>query len=571
MGLRAGQAARRTRHNQGMEDLAPGRELAGCRVEGVAGRGGMGVVYRGTDLRLDRPVAIKLIAPDRASDQAFRERFEREARQTAAIDHPNVIPVYAAGEEDGHLYLVMRYVGDTDLRRLLRDEQHLPATRAAAVIAQVASALDAAHAAGLVHRDVKPANVLLTADDHVYLSDFGITRSIDAETQVTDSGEWVGTVDFMAPEHLSGKPVDARSDVYALGCVLFMALTGAPPFRRETVAQTITAHLHQPPPRASTTAGVPVAFDGVLARALAKRPQDRYPSAGDLGRAALAAARGQVPASHEHSVARGEAAPDPHTAAARARLIDPGDASTSVLAGERDQTSATKLDDGSRSATDRAIARGEVPNPPPPAPKPPERTARLPGETAKPRDIGRVQPRRKQKAAAAAVATPAPTPARRRRVPIELIVAAILLAAAVMAYGLSTAGGSSAEDPAAKRLSPSDVRSAADAFARAYTREDEAALQRLLAPDVKRVTPGSEQDGRAAVIKEYSGQFAASQVERYGFADLRVSAGNAGRAAGRYEVTRKGRPPINGTIVLGVERGPSGKPRIALIAAEPSA
>ncbi|MDX6643960.1 MAG: hypothetical protein QOD76_1922, partial [Solirubrobacteraceae bacterium] len=349
-----------------MEDLAPGREIAGCRVEGVAGRGGMGVVYRGTDLRLDRPVAIKLIAPDRATDQAFRERFEREARQTAAIDHPNVIPVYAAGEEDGHLYLVMRYVGDTDLRRLLRDKRHLPPARAAAVIAQVASALDAAHAAGLVHRDVKPANVLLTADDHVYLSDFGITRSIDAETRVTDSGEWVGTVDFMAPESLSGAPADARSDVYALGCVLFMALTGSPPFRRDTVAQTITAHLHEPPPRASTTPGVSVTFDGVLARALAKRPQDRYPSAGDLGRAALAAARGQAPAAPEHSVARGEAAPVPHTAAGRAGLIDPGEAATSVLAGEREQTSATRLDDGSRSATDRAIARGEVAVPPPP-------------------------------------------------------------------------------------------------------------------------------------------------------------------------------------------------------------
>src|SRR6185436_12612905 len=272
----------------GMADLSPGSELAGCRIEEVLGTGGMGVIYRATELRLGRPVALKLIAADGASDPALRERFEREARLTASIDHPNVIPVYAAGEEDGHLYLVMRYVPGTDLHRVLRRED----------------ALDPAHAAGLVHRDVKPANVLI-AGDHVYLSDFGITRVAEADTQITDSGGWVGTVDFMSPEHLRAEPTDARSDVYALGCVLYTALAGRPPFRRQTVPATITAHLHEPPPRPSETPGVPLAFDAVVARALAKDPADRYASAGDLGRAALAAATGVPAATARGSVARG--------------------------------------------------------------------------------------------------------------------------------------------------------------------------------------------------------------------------------------------------------------------------
>src|SRR4051794_14369923 len=192
-----------------MAELTPGTEIAGCRIEAVAGRGGMGVIYRAIDVHLGRPVAVKLIAADRASDEAFRVRFERESRLTASIDHPNVIPVYAAGEEDGVLYLVMRYVKGTDLRSLLKQEGHLAPDKAARVIAQVAAGLDAAHAAGLVHRDVKPANVLISDAGHVYLSDFGIVRHVDAETRITDSNEWVGSVDFMAPEHLEGGPTDA--------------------------------------------------------------------------------------------------------------------------------------------------------------------------------------------------------------------------------------------------------------------------------------------------------------------------------------------------------------------------
>jgi serine/threonine-protein kinase len=274
-------------------DLALDSTFAGCRIEAVAGRGGMGVVYRATQLGLDRAVALKLVAPERAADANFRARFEREARVAAAIEHPNVIPVYGAGEEDGRLYLLMRWVPGTDLQALIRRSGRLGHVHAATIVAQVAAGLDAAHAVGLVHRDVKPANVLLGGEDgsgHVYLSDFGLTLDPSADTRVTDSGEWFGTVDFMAPEQFEGDRPDTRTDVYALGCVLYAALTGEPPFTRGSVPGTILAHLNDPPPQPSVTAGVPPAFDGVVARALAKRPSERYGSAGGLASAALAAA-----------------------------------------------------------------------------------------------------------------------------------------------------------------------------------------------------------------------------------------------------------------------------------------
>ncbi|MDQ3676983.1 MAG: serine/threonine protein kinase, partial [Actinomycetota bacterium] len=273
-----------------MPELSPGDVFAGCRIEAVVGRGGMAVVYRALQLDLGRPVALKVIAADRASDQDFRERFQRESRMAAAIDHPNVVPVHGAGEEDGELYIVMRYVPGSDLHALIKRQGRLEGARAAAIVAQVASALDAAHEAGLVHRDVKPGNVLLTgsgADEHAYLSDFGLMRAFDQATPITESGQWIGTIDFASPEQLHGEPVHARSDVYSLGCVLFAALTGKPPFPRGTVPATLLAHLHDRPPRPSA-AGVEKPFDRVIARALAKAPGDRYPSAGDLGRAALA-------------------------------------------------------------------------------------------------------------------------------------------------------------------------------------------------------------------------------------------------------------------------------------------
>jgi hypothetical protein len=270
-------------------ELSIGEQFAGCRIDAVAGRGGMGVVYRATQLNLGRPVALKLITPDRAGDSDFRERFQRESRLAASIDHPNVVPVYEAGEADGHLYLVMRWVRGTDLHALLKREKRLSPEVSATIIAQVAAGLDAAHAAGLVHRDVKPANVLLSGE-HAYLSDFGLSRLEASESRLTDTGQWIGSVDYCSPEQLRGMRTDARADVYALGCVLHAALTGRPPFPRGTLPATMRAHLVEPPPRPSATPGVPGVFDGIVARALAKRPEDRYSSASELVEATLAAA-----------------------------------------------------------------------------------------------------------------------------------------------------------------------------------------------------------------------------------------------------------------------------------------
>ena len=273
-----------------MRELDPGTVFAGHRIEALAGRGGMGVVYRATHLALDRTVALKVIAPALVEDASTRQRFLRESKLAASIDHPNVIPVYYTGEEDGIAYIAMRYVQGQDLRTLVREEGALEPVHAARIVAQIAAALDAAHAAGLVHRDVKPANALL-AGEHVYLSDFGLSKHALSVGGETRSGHWVGTLDYVAPEQIRGERLDARADVYALGCVLYFALTGCAPFERDGDEARLWAHLTELPPAASDRApAVPPELDAVIARALAKNPDDRYPSAGDLGRAAIAAA-----------------------------------------------------------------------------------------------------------------------------------------------------------------------------------------------------------------------------------------------------------------------------------------
>ncbi len=256
--------------------LDPGTSFGGYRIESVIGRGGMGVVYRAFDVSLERPVALKLIAPGLADDERFRARFLREPKLAAALDHPNVIPIYEAGEREGQLYLAMRYVEGHDLRAALP----LAPERALDVLGQVAGALDAAHRRGLVHRDVKPANVLLDADGHAYLTDFGVSKRASADT--TEAG-LVGTLDYLAPEQIRGEPVDGRSDQYALACVLYECLAGAPPLRRETEGETLWAHLHDEPPPLRP------ALDPVLRRALAKDKEDRYATCGELVAAARAA------------------------------------------------------------------------------------------------------------------------------------------------------------------------------------------------------------------------------------------------------------------------------------------
>ena len=288
-----------------------GTVFAGYRIEAVVGRGGMGVVYRATQLDLGRTVALKVIAGDLLEDAAARRRFVQESRLAASIEHPHVIPIHSAGEQDGIPYIAMRYVGGDDARTLVRREGPLAPLRAASIVAQVAAALDAAHAAGLVHRDVKPANVLLTADDHVYLTDFGLTRHVRSIAGgATTPGHWVGTLDYVAPEQIRSDSADARTDVYALGCLLFYLLTGSVPFPREGDEARLWAHLTERPP--AVPEHVPKAFDAVIARALAKAPDDRYPSAGDLGRAALAAAGGERVTSPERAVASGAAAAVEH-------------------------------------------------------------------------------------------------------------------------------------------------------------------------------------------------------------------------------------------------------------------
>jgi DNA-binding NarL/FixJ family response regulator len=275
----------------GME-LAIGSTFAGHRIDGEAGRGGMGVVYRATDLTLDRRVALKLIEPGMAGDPVFRARFVSECKLAAAIDHPNVVPIFHAGEERGVLYVTMRYIDGTDLRTLLAEVGRLEARRAVTIIAQVAGALDAAHQRGLVHRDVKPANVLLATRDgaeRAFLTDFGVTKERAAQTGLTKTGFAVGTADYMAPEQARGADVDGRADIYALGCVLFRALTGTVVYERDSDVEKMWAHIHDPPPQLlDVCPGLPPALGEVLDRALAKHPDDRQQSAADLAAQALA-------------------------------------------------------------------------------------------------------------------------------------------------------------------------------------------------------------------------------------------------------------------------------------------
>ena len=250
--------------------IGPGQDFAGYRIDELIGRGGMGVVYRATDLSLERPVALKLIAPEYAENPSFRRRFLKEPKLAAALDHPNVVPIYEAREHDGQLYLAMRFVAGTDLRTRLAEQGTLDADVALHTLAQVADALDAAHRRGLVHRDVKPANILLDDERHAYLTDFGISKQLSSQSTATE--KVVGTLDYMAPERIRGERADGRSDQYALACVLYECLTGTPPFRRETEAETLWAHMQGEPP---AVPGHPE-LDQVIAKGLAKDPDDRY-------------------------------------------------------------------------------------------------------------------------------------------------------------------------------------------------------------------------------------------------------------------------------------------------------
>jgi tRNA A-37 threonylcarbamoyl transferase component Bud32 len=266
-----------------------GAEFAGYRLESVIARGGMSTVFLSESLRLARKVAVKVLALDLADDDTFRERFVRESLIAASLDHPNVIPIYDAGEFEGLLYIAMRYVQGPQLKTVVQTSGPLPPDRLIPIMAQIGGALDAAHVRGLIHRDVKPGNILVDTiggqepSDHVYLCDFGLTKQASSHSGLTQTGQFMGTIDYIAPEQIEGRDVDARTDIYSLGCVLYECLTGSVPFKRPTEAAVLWAHIQdQPIPVAERNPELPAEIDSVIDRALDKAPDARYQSCGEL-------------------------------------------------------------------------------------------------------------------------------------------------------------------------------------------------------------------------------------------------------------------------------------------------
>jgi serine/threonine-protein kinase len=298
--------------------FGPGSRIGKYVLEQQIGHGGMAVVFRARDDQLGRLVALKIMAPSVASDPGFRQRFVRESKAAAAVDDPYIIPVFEAGESADVLFIAMRYVAGGDVRSLLAREGPLSVDRASAILVSVASALDAAHAVGLVHRDVKPGNMLIDVrkgrPDHVYLADFGLTKATSGAVTLTGTGSFLGTADYAAPEQIRGRRVDGRADQYALACAAVEMLTGQTPFPRENAMAVLTAHVSAPPPPLSARRdGLPAELDAVLGRALAKSPSDRYRSCGDFTAAFQRAAgvgryEAPVAAGASHRRGEGEAA-----------------------------------------------------------------------------------------------------------------------------------------------------------------------------------------------------------------------------------------------------------------------
>jgi YVTN family beta-propeller protein len=427
-----------------MEDLAPGAEFAGYRIEGVAGRGGMGVVYRARQRRPSRLVALKVIAPDLARDAQFRQRFERESQMAAQIEHPHVIPLYGVGEEDGSLYIVTRFVRGTDLRQTISAAGTLEPPVAARIVDQIADALDSAHEDGLIHRDVKPANVMIERrrrGEHAYLTDFGLAKQAASRSGVTAMGHFVGTIDYMAPEQFEARSLDARADVYSLGCVLFEALTGRVPYPADGEPAKMFAHMRAPPPSVHEIAPwVPPELDQVIERALAKDREARYPSAGDLGRAALSAAGRPEGGSGGRPKSRGVTAParrPPVGAATRgpetepARPTSPASAGGATV-GAQEAAGATRPDQAAPAPDAELRANADATQADPGAEG---RTS-----TGQPTTLDVTPPAE----VAPAEATPA-APAQRRAVALDrktlLVVAGLVAALAVVVLVLAVAPG----------------------------------------------------------------------------------------------------------------------------------
>ncbi len=406
-----------------MDSLDNPTVVAGYRIDGTLGEGGMGTVYRATQLSLERVVALKVLTADLSADPAFRERFRREGLLQAALDHPHIVTVYEAGETDNRLFLAMRMVEGPTLKDLILRRQ-LDDRRALRLLTQVAEALDAAHAKGLIHRDVKPQNVLVGAGDHAYLADFGLTKGSD-DAAMTETGQFVGTIDYISPEQARGGRATGRSDVYALTAVLCECLTGRVPFERATEERALLAHLTEPPPRLSQVrSDLPAAMDEVIARGMAKNPEDRPASAGELMLMARRAL-GAMPA---------EAAAQPAADATDATRLRPA-----VDAPTRGPRPAAKSDPG---ATRLAAAAARTPDAGP-APGGVER-----GTPAPSGDPG-------TSASAAAPSAPrsagarAPTGAANRRyVPVLIFAAVIALVAGLLLGGGSSSSGTAFTDSA---------------------------------------------------------------------------------------------------------------------------
>jgi hypothetical protein len=498
-----------------MANLELGSTVGNYRIESVAGRGGMGVVYVATQLRLNRRVALKVITPDLAEDAGFRERFTHESQIAASIDHPNVIPVHEAGEHEGLLYLSMRYVEGTDLGRLLRAEGRVAPQRATYILAQVAEALDAAHAHGLVHRDVKPANILIAAGERTYLTDFGLTKHAESSSGLTKTGTWVGTVDYVAPEQIQGEHVDARSDVYALGCVLFHALAGQVPFPRPSEIAKIYAHMQDDPPAVAwDQLGVPPQVDGVLRRAMAKDPAARYQSAGDLGRAAVAATQQRQVTEPERTVAAGAAAAG---AAALTAVGYPG------------PPTATGATQALPPVSPPPATYGGGWAPPPSTPPPVQKSSKL---------------------------------------PLLIVAAVLLLAGAGVAVAAATGafssgggtdtvvtqvtgggGGGTDTGGSAAAIPASSVRSLLRTYERAYSGRDSSALRQLFTPDFVRHAPPKPPMDRSAAMAEYDRQFSQLSNPSYTLTDVRISTGpSEATAEAGYTIEDANSTPASGTI-----------------------
>ena len=400
-----------------------GSQIAYYELAEEIGRGGMAVVYRARDARLDRWVALKVLSAEFARDEAFRQRFIRESRTAAAVDHPNIIPIFDAGEADGVLFIAMRYVAGQDVHSLLHRAGPLPAARALGIITQVAAALDAAHACGLVHRDVKPANMLLggTAEhgtgDHVYLSDFGISKAVHATSSLTLTGQVLGTLNYLAPEQVEGRTVDGRADGYALACAAFEMLAGSPPFRRDENLAVMWAQVSAPPPPLTEQRpDLPPAVNRVMARALAKSPDARYQTclafAAALQEAcrttetatpngtvpAGASRRGAPPTMADVPAPRGEA-PVPAAAPASHEAAAAGGAAGGATLGAAAAAAAAAGAAAAPAAADPAARRDPGPAPRHPGRRPAARRGPRPGPP--PRAARRHRP---------AVGRPAPSP-----------------------------------------------------------------------------------------------------------------------------------------------------------------